>query len=225
MTEVLQIKHSESLIDSKITKPKDWIFSFLTGNLSKYRFGIILKRVDYWWIEFDSNDFTIKRKIGFDVLKSPLTRLTNIELLIDFMSLDKNYKIDSTLFNDVWNLYDKRGFKMLKQTHSIYIELWRKPKNIEAPQFPCIIIDLNTTKEIIKVETIEQLINQPDFIGYEWTDSERLIDSKGNIYKTVYLNFGHPVGVVIPSKIERVLKNTELIDILTDDKIEFRIEN
>lgn len=225
MSEVLQIKHSESLIDLKWTKPQNWILSFMTGNLSKYKLCRNLKRVNYWWIDFDFNNFTIKRKIGFDILKSPLIGLSEIELKIDFTSLNKNYKIDSVLFNDVWNLYDKKDFIMLKQTHSKYLELWRQSKIIEAPQFPCIIIDLNNTKEIIKINNIGQLINQPDFIGHEWTDSERLIDSKGNVYKTDYFNFGHPVGVVIPSKIERTLKNTELIDILADNKTKFWIEN
>lgn len=225
MTEVLKIKHTESLIDSKWTKPQNWILSFLTGNLSKYQLGKILKRIDYWWIEFDSNDFTIKRKIGFDVLKRPLTGLINIELQIDFISLDKNYKIDPVLFNDLWNLYYKRDFKMLTQTHSKYLKFWRQPNNIEAPKFPCIIIDFKNTKEIIKVDTIEQLINQPDYIGYEWTDSERLIDSNGNVYKTDYINFGHPVGVVIPLKIERTLNNAQLSDILANNKTIFKIDN
>ena len=225
MTEVLQIKHSESLIDSNWTKPKNWILSLLTGNLQKYRLDKILNRVDYWWIEYDSNDSTIKRKIGFDKLKSPLSGLTNIMFRIDFKKLDTDYPIDSILFNDVWNLYDKRDFDKLTQIHTKYLELWRQPNEIESPRFPGILIDLMNTTEIIKIDTVEQLINQSDFVGYEWTDTERLIDSKGDIYKTNYYNFGHPVGVVIPSKIEKRLKNAELMDILKDNKIDFQIEN
>jgi hypothetical protein len=224
MTEVLQIKHSESLIDSNWTKPKNWILSVLTGNLQKYRFERILKRVDYWWIEYDSNDSTIKRKIGFDKLKSPLSGLTNIMLRIDFKKLKTDYPIDSYLFNDVWNLYDKIDFDKLTQIHTKYLELWRQPNKIESPRFPSILIDLMNTTEIIKIDTVEQLINQSDFVGYEWTDSERLIDSKGDIYKTDYYNFGHPVGVVIPSAIDRRIDNSELTTILSDNEIEFKID-
>jgi hypothetical protein len=225
MTEVLQIKHSESLIDSKWTKSKNWILSLFSGDLPNYRLHKILKRVDYWWIEYDLNNTTIKRKIGFDKLKSPLTGLANFKLRVDFKNIDTNSQIDSILFNDVWSLYDKRDFNKLTKIYSKYLELWRKPNQIESPRFPVILIDLMNTTEIIKIDTVEQLINQSDFVGYEWTDTERLIDSKGDIYKTDYYNFGHPVGVVIPSKIEKRLKNAELMDILKDNKIDFQIEN
>ncbi|MGE8301293.1 MAG: hypothetical protein ACN6OW_17050, partial [Sphingobacterium paramultivorum] len=69
----------------------------------------------------------------------------------------------------------------------------------------------------------EELVDQVDFFGYEWSDSERLIDSKGNIYSTEYLNFGHPVGVLLPNKIDGSITNEELIHLIGNNKLNFRI--
>lgn len=225
MSEIFRIEHNESMVDSKWHEPQIWVLSLLSRNISKYRLCKKIKKVKYWWIDLNSNEFTIKRKIGFDICKSPLKGLSDLDLQIDFMNLDRNLKIDPVLFNDVWNLYEKRDSKILWQTHSKYLELWRNSENFESPQFPCILIDLKNTKDVIEIDTIDEFIIQPDYNGYEWSDSERLIDSRGNIYKADYINFGHPIGVVIPSKIERTIKNSELIEILAGNNIEFRIED
>ncbi|MDR0262361.1 MAG: hypothetical protein LBJ04_03970 [Sphingobacterium sp.] len=89
--------------------------------------------------------------------------------------------------------------------------------------FPSIIIDLKYPKDIIELETIEELVDQVDFIGYEWSDSERLIDSTGTMYSTEYLNFGHPVGVVLPKKIDGSITNEELLLLIGNNKLNFKI--
>lgn len=101
----------------------------------------------------------------------------------------------------MWSIYDKRDFRKLEQMISKYLKNWKRTDEFDPPVFPPIIIDLKHPKYIIELETIEELVNQVDYVGYEWSDSERLIDSKGNTYNTEYLNFGHPVSVVLSNKI------------------------
>ncbi|GEM_PF-3984385 len=43
------------------------------------------------------------------------------------------------------------------------------------------------------------------------------------MYSIEYLNFGHPVGVVLPRKIDGTIKNEELILLIENNKLNFKI--
>jgi len=201
--------------------PRNWFYYLFTGKLPEYSRSKKLKRIDYWWIEIDDINNSIARKIPFDFFKYPIRGMSDVKLNLDSIKPIKN--IDGTLFNDMWSIYDKYDFHKLEQMISKYLKNWKDPDEFDPPVFPSIIIDLKYPKDIIELETIEELVDQVDFFGYEWSDSERLIDSKGNIYSTEYLNFGHPVGVVRPDKIDGSITNEELIRLIGDNKLNFRI--
>ncbi|GAL87405.1 hypothetical protein MYP_4635 [Sporocytophaga myxococcoides] len=221
--QTLQILHKNSLLNPDSIRPLNWVSSLFSSKLSEYKRYKKLKRVDYWWIEIDDKSMSIVRQIPFDVLRCPIMGLSDEKL--NFKSIESLKSIDNELFNDMWSIYDKRNFKKLEQIHSKYLNNWISGDKFNPPIFPAIIIDLKYPNDIIKLETIEQLINQVDYVGYEWTDSERLIDTKGHLYKTDYLNFGHPVGVVIPYEIEKRITKEELIQLIGNQKINFKIKD
>lgn len=221
MIQTLQISYSNSLLDSNLQLKRNWIYYLFTGKLAEYNRFKKLKRVDYWWIEIDDINNSITRKIPFDVSKYPIIGLSGVKLNLNSIKPIKD--IDRELFNDMWSIYDKRNFNKLEQMLSKYLNNWKSTDKFDPPVFPSIIIDLKYPKDIIELETIEELVNQVDFIGYEWTESERLIDSKGNMYSTEYLNFGHPVGVVVPNKIDGSITNEELIHLIGNNKLNFKI--
>lgn len=221
MIQTLQISSSNSLLDSNSQIKRNWIYYLFMGKLAEYNRLKQLKRVAYWWIEIDNINNSITRKIPFDLLKYPIIGLSDVKLNLNTIKPIK--EIDSELFNDMWNIYDKRSFHKLEQMISKYLKKWKCTDEFNPPTFPSIIIDLKYPNDIIELETIEELVNQVDFIGYEWTESERLIDSKGNMYSTEYLNFGHPVGVVLPNKIDGTITNEELIHLIGNNKLNFKI--
>jgi len=191
------------------------------GKLAEYNTLKKLKRVDHWWIEIDAINNSITRKIAFDVLKYPIIGLSDVKLNLNSVTPRKD--IDAELFNDMWCIYDNRNFNKLKQILYKYLNKWKSTDKFDPPVFPSIIIDLKNPKNIIELETIEELVNQDDYVGYEWNESERLIDSKGNMYSTEYVNFGHPVGVVLPSKIDGSITNEELIHLIGNSNLNFKI--
>ncbi|WP_418360287.1 hypothetical protein [Sphingobacterium detergens] len=221
MIKTLQISSSNSFLDSNSQMMRNWFYYLFTGKLPEYNRLKKLKRIDYWWIEIDDINNSIIRKIPFDVFKYPMRGLSDVKLNLDSIKPIKN--INRALFNDMWSIYDKYDFHKLEQMISKYLKKWKSPDEFDPPIFPSIIIDLKYPKDIIELETIEELVDQVDFIGYEWSDSERLIDSKGNMYSTEYLNFGHPVGVVLPDKIDGSITNEELIHLIGDNKLNFKI--
>ncbi|WP_120257701.1 hypothetical protein [Sphingobacterium detergens] len=191
------------------------------GKIPEYNRLKKLKRIDYWWIEIDDLNNSMGRKIPFDAFKYPIRGLGDVKLNLNSIQPIKD--IDRALFNDMWSIHDKRNFNKLEQMISKYLKKWKCTDKFDPPEFPSIIIDLKYPKDIIELETIEELVNQVDYIGYEWTESERLIDSKGNMYSTEYLNFGHPVGVVVPNKIDGSITNEELIHLIGNNKLNFKI--
>lgn len=219
--QTLEISYSNSLLDSNSQIERNWIYYLFMGKLAEYNRLKQLKRVDHWWIEIDDINNSITRMIPFNVSKYPIIGLS--EVVLNLNTIKPIKEIDRELFNDMWSIYDKRNFHKLEQMISKYLNNWKSNDKFDPPVFPSIIIDLKNPKEIIELETIEELINQVDYFGYEWTESERLIDSKGNVYSTEYLNFGHPVGVVLPSKIEGSITNEELIHLIGNNKLSFRI--
>ncbi len=221
MIRTLQISYIDSLLNSTSPIKRNWIYYLFMGKLVEYKRVKKLKRVDYWWVEIDDINNSITRKIPFDVFKSPIRGLSEVELHLNSIHPIKD--IDSELFNDMWSIYDKYNFNKLEQMISKYLNNWKSIDKFNPPVFPSIIIDLKYPKDIIELETIEELVDQVDYFGYEWSESERLIDSKGNIYSTEYLNFGHPVGVVLPNKIDGTITNEKLIHLIGNNKLNFKI--
>ncbi|WP_426791851.1 hypothetical protein [Sphingobacterium sp. WOUb80] len=221
MIQTLQISYSDSLLNSTSQIKRNWIYYFFTGKLAEYKRLKKLKRVDYWWVEIDDINNSITRKIPFDVFKNPIRGLRDAELHLNSIQPIKD--IDRELFNDMWSIYDNFNFNKLEQIISKYLKNWKSKDKFNPPVFPSIIIDLKYPKDIIELETIEELVDQVDFIGYEWSESERLIDSTGNMYSTEYLNFGHPVGVVLPNKIDGSITNEELLLLIGNNKLNFKI--
>lgn len=221
MIQTLQISSSNSLLESNSQMMRNWFYYLFTGKLPEYNRLKKLKRVDHWWIEIDAINNSITRKIPFDVLKYPIIGLSDVKLNLNSVTPLKD--IDAELFNDMWCIYDNRNFNKLKQILYKYLNKWKSTDKFDPPVFPSIIIDLKNPKNIIELETIEELVNQDDYVGYEWTESERLIDSKGNMYSTEYVNFGHPVGVVLPSKIDGSITNEKLIHLIGNSNLNFKI--
>lgn len=221
MIKTLQISSSNSLLDPSSQMMRNWLYYLFTGKLPEYNRLKKLKRIDYWWIEIDDLNNSIGRKIPFDAFKYPIRGLGDVKLNLNSIQPIKD--IDSELFNDMWSIHDNCNFNKLEQMISKYLKKWKCTDEFNPPTFPAIIIDLKYPRDIIELETIEELVNQVDYIGYEWTESERLIDSKGHIYCTEYLNFGHPVGVVLPNKIDGTIMNEELIHLIGNNKLNFKI--
>ena len=221
MIQTLQISYSDSFLNSTSQIKRNWIYYFFTGKLAEYKRLKKLKRVDYWWVEIDDINNSITRKIPFDVFKNPIRGLRDAELHLSSIQPIKD--IDRELFNDMWSIYDNFNFNKLEQIISKYLKNWKSKDKFNPPLFPSIIIDLKYPKDIIELETIEELVDHVDFIGYEWSDSERLIDSTGNMYSTEYLNFGHQVGVVLPKKIDGSITNEELLLLIGNNKLNFKI--
>jgi len=221
MIQTLQISSSNSLLDSNTQIKRNWFYYLFMGKLAEYKRLKKLKRIDYWWVEIDDINNSITKKIPFDVFKYPIRGLRDVELHLNSIQPIKD--IDRELFNDMWSIYDNYNFNKLEQIISKYLKNWKSTHKFDPPLFPAIIIDLKYPKDIIELETIEELIDQVDYFGYEWSESERLIDSKGNIYSTEYLNFGHPVGVVLPNKIDGTITNEELIHLTGNNKLNFKI--
>ncbi len=221
MIQTLRISNSDSLLNSTSQMKRNWFYYLFRGKLPEYNRLKKLKSIDYWWIEIDDINKSITRKIPFDVMKYPIRGLSDVKLHLRSVQPIKD--IDTELFNDMWSIYDKYDFYKLEQIISKYLNNWKSIEKFNPPEFPSIIIDLKYPKDIIELETIEELVNQVDYIGYEWSNSERLIDSKGNMYSTEYLNFGHPVGVVLPSKIDGTITNEELIHLIGNNKLNFKI--
>jgi hypothetical protein len=182
-----------------------------------------LDHVKYWYIEVDKNTGTPQREIGFDI--------TNRAIL--FAPTDKNYglwtdspatftvtdykAVDKNLFNDIFEALEKHDFKIIEEKITKYLKLWTDNLNIKPPQLPVLICNFDSMTDFLYCRTYEQLLNV-DVTGYEW-EGEKLIDKTGAIYTTEYINFGHPVGCVIPRTIENILV---LDDLKTKAKDRFR---
>ncbi|MFD1770413.1 hypothetical protein [Sphingobacterium suaedae] len=144
------------------------------GKRAEYNRLKKLARVAYWWIEIDDINNSVTRKIPFDVFKHSIRGLSDAKLNLNSIQPVKD--IDIELFNDMWSIYDKQDFNELVQIHSKYLKNWKSTDKFDPPVFPSIIIDLKNPRDIIELETIEELVNQVDYVGYEWNESERLID-------------------------------------------------
>jgi hypothetical protein len=173
-----------------------------------------LDNVKYWYIEVDKNSGTPQREIGFD----------NINRAILFAPTDKNYglwtdspvnftwtehtTVDKEVFNDIFEALEKHDFKIIENKIKKYQKLWTENPDIKKPELPVLICNLDSMTDFLHCKTYEQLLDV-DVMGYEW-EEQKLIDKTGAVYTTDYINFGHPVGCVIPKKIEIILSFDDL---------------
>tara|TARA_B100000508_G_scaffold138562_1_gene134932 strand:- start:2260 stop:2931 length:672 start_codon:yes stop_codon:yes gene_type:complete len=222
---VIQIEHHNNLITGLLPKPKNWIVALFSGRIHTWRMHRELQLIEYWWIELDPNTMLINRKICFDWSKKPT--ITNFEYDINIPdSLETIKSIDNMMFNDVWEVYRTRNFKKLELTHEKYLKLWGKSSSLSPPVFPILITNLETPDYDLEIVNEKEHVFQfVDIFGYEWDNSEQVVDSLGKIYDVEYLNFGHPVGVVIPSKIVGKIGQSEINDILKNENFEFKVSN
>ncbi|GAL86347.1 hypothetical protein MYP_3576 [Sporocytophaga myxococcoides] len=196
--------------------------SFLSGQLENYYLVQRLKRVAYWWIELKEG--IIKRKVPFDILKSPITGLEKISIDLKEQDLSKYEEIQLELFEDLLGIYSKRDFNKLVKTHNKYLESWRITIKTPAPVFPILIINPKLPSGYLLIENANRLLGDSDLTGYEWDSGDIVIDKLGRIYKVEYLNFGHPMGVVIPKSIIEGMTKKEVKEFINSENIPFEIE-
>lgn len=173
-----------------------------------------LKHIKYWYVEVEKNTGAPEREIGFDI--------TNRAIL--FAPTDKNYGlwtdsqvtfnstnhelIDNEKFNDIFEALERHDFRVIESKINKYLKLWTINPSVKTPELPILIVNLETMIDPLYCKTVRQVLNS-DVTGYEW-EGENLIDKTGAVYSTDYINFGHPVGCVVPKRIERVLELEEL---------------
>ncbi|WP_107038183.1 hypothetical protein [Brumimicrobium mesophilum] len=188
------------------------------GQYSEYRKLRIKNNVEYYWVELKGD--LINRVIGFDVGKMPISKSDqlNIEFSADII---KDHEIQLIHFNDIYHLMNIKDFNLLQKIHFKYLNYWNECEFIETPKFPIFSYNsLDITDTIDKYSTSDEVITNSDLNGYEWDEYERIFDSLGRVYEVEYLNFGHPMGVVVPKRIERVLTTEEINEILKNHDIE-----
>lgn len=166
-----------------------------------------MEYIDYWYIEIDSITGIPQREIGFDIsnhaiLYSPNNRnlgcWTDSDLTFE---LNKYPLIELAIFDDIFDAMIERNMDCITHMINKYQQKWIDNKTIETPVFPLLIYDLSNYNETFYCKNF-QILSDVDLIGYEWDLDKRVIDAKGNVYKTIYINFGHPIGCVYPEKIE-----------------------
>ena len=186
--------------------------SIFKGLFSEYIKQLNRKKVEYYWIEI-KNDKVI-RLIGFDIFKRPVKNSNKLKLEFS-LDFKKNERIELTHFDDIYKLMNVRDFELLKNTHKKYLDYWNKCEYLEPPKFPIFSYDSNNiTDSIVHFQNSSDIIKDSDANGYEWNESENIIDSNRNEYEVQYLNFGHPMGVVIPKRIIRRLTENEIKEVM-----------
>lgn len=185
-----------------------------------------LSHVKYWYIEVDKNTGTPQREIGFDITNRAILFAptnTNYGLWTDspatFTWTDYT-TVDLGVFNDIFEALEKHDFKIVDEKINKYLKLWTENSSIKTPEFPILICNLDSMSDILYCKTIEQVYNV-DVSGYEW-EGKIFIDRTGNVYSTNYINFGHPVGCVVPAKIERHLGISQFKEKSADMFIKFQ---
>jgi len=203
------------------TKSEKYTFlnSIFSSNYNLYLQQKRRNRIKCWWIEIDNQN--INRYITFDNWNKPINISEKPE--VDISSL-KGEEVHLEIFEDVYRLMNIRDMEQLRETHSKYLNSWNQRLFITPPTFPVLSIDIdNLTDAIEKYSTPNDIIMNSDLNGYEWAESERIIDSLGQLYEVEYLNFGHPMGVVVPKRIERTMSTNEVNEIIKNQDIEFKV--
>ena len=112
--------------------------------------------------------------------------------------------INNEVFNDIFEAKVANDINCVWRKNEKYFLKWKENESMDTPQFPLLIYDLTNYNETFYCDSWS-LLSDVDITGYEWDLNKRVIDAKGNIYKTTYINFGHPVGCVYPEKIEETI--------------------
>ena len=209
------------IIKIKNTKSEKFTFlnSILSGNYNLYLQQKRRNRIKCWWVEIEIQN--INRYITFDNWNQPIDNSEKPE--VDISSLNGE-EIYLEIFEDVYRLMNIQDMEQLQKTHSKYLNSWNQKLFITPPSFPVLLIDINNLNNTIeKYLAPNDIIINSDLNGYEWTESERIIDSLGQLYEVEYLNFGHPMGVVVPKRIERTMSSSEINDIIKNQDVEFKI--
>jgi len=169
-----------------------------------------LDNIDYWYIEIEIEKGIPQREIGFDIwnraiLFGPTDR--NYGFWTDSnMTFHSNQhrRIDEEVFNDIFEALETHHIDCISKKIEKYFRKWTDNSSIETAQLPLLIYDLTNYNETFYCDSWI-LLADVDLTGYEWDSSKRVIDAEGKVYKTTYINFGHPVGCVYPEKIEETI--------------------
>ena len=179
-----------------------------------------LDHIKYWLIEIESDTGIAQREIGFDawnraILFAPTDR--NMGLWADsnmIFNTEQFPNIENELFNDIFEAMEAHNMVCITDKIKKYDALWTINPTIEVPLFPILIFDLTNFNEFIYCDSSQKL-TQTNLTAYEWDPETKCIDSRGFVYTTKYLNFGHPVGCVVPDRIEQKLEIAEFKTVLT----------
>ena len=175
--------------------------------------------IGYWYIEVDIETGLPQREVGFGPCnRASLVAPTDKDrgFWIDSnMTFEVNQYpvIDSEIFNDIFEALAAHDINCVWRKNEKYFLKWTDSEYIETPQLPLLIYDLTNYNETLYCNSWS-LFSDVDITGYEWDSEKRVIDSKGNIYKTTYINFGHPVGSVYPEKIEETISLDDFKNLL-----------
>lgn len=166
-----------------------------------------LSNIEYWYIEIETKTGIPQREIGFAIhnnaiLFGPTAENKGFWTASNIIFDSNQYpKVDIEIFNDIFEALERHQLNVVKQKIEKYLQKWIDNNAMENMQFPSLIYDLTEYKKTVYIDCWNSFTDS-DITGYEWDSSERIIDAKGKIYKTSYINFGHPVGCVYPEKIE-----------------------
>ena len=169
-----------------------------------------LDNIEYWYIEIDMETGIPQREIGFDILNSailfgPTDRKYGFWIDSKMMFDTNQYPIiGAEVFNDIFKAMEKHQLECVFQKIDKYFRKWTDNNHIESAHLPLLIYDLTNYEETFICDSWE-LFSDSDITGYEWDSTKRVIDARGKVYKTTYINFGHPVGCVYPEKIEETI--------------------
>ncbi|BDD03862.1 hypothetical protein [Aureibacter tunicatorum] len=121
-------------------------------------------------------------------------------------------RIDQDLFDDIYRLSSQKNLNELIKTHNKYLSRWK----IKEIQYPVLLLSNNGLDD--NFDTYERLEYYFEGYSYEVEDGQFIIDSNGDRRKLEFWNFGHPIGVVFPSK-EIIKFTNKKIDTLTKGEI------
>lgn len=178
-----------------------------------------LYRIDYWYIEIEIGTRIPIREIGFDTLNRAIlfgpSNRNHGFWIYSKTTFDINQYpiINSEIFNDIFEALEIHEIDHVRKKINNYFLKWTNNKLIETPQLPLLIYDPTNFNETFYCDSWD-LLADVDLTGYEWDSSKRVIDANGTIYKTTYINFGHPIGCVYPEKIEETVSLGHFKEIL-----------
>ncbi len=122
------------------------------------------------------------------------------------------------MFDDIYRLSSLTNWNELLKTHKKYKSRWYSSEL----HYPILLID--SEGYVDTFDSYDSIKYEFEGYSYELEDQQFIVDSNGNGRKLEYWNFGHPVGIVIPSnKIEAL--TSEDISKMTNNKINDWLKN